>query len=280
MGVRSWAVLAAVALAVTACSTVRPLPATAPAPDGPFSHEAFDLVLGRVVDRHGQVDYRALVADRRGLEDYYAAIAAVSPDSHPARFPSVDSRLAYWLNAYNASVLTAVVRRWPLTSVRDVAPPLVGFFLRQQVVLGGQSLSLWTLENRIVRSRFDEPRVHFALNCASRGCPRLPDRAFVAAALDSQLAAAARTFVDEERNVRVDETARVVHLSSIFDWYEDDFTGWMRRSYPSEPPTLLSYVYVVAGPELRARLSACRDCRVELIPYDWDLNQSKEGVHE
>jgi hypothetical protein len=264
-------------LLAAACSTLEPRVLAPPEP-APFTADDLGRILGRVVDADGLVDYTALAADPTDLERHYARLAAVSPDSHPERFPTITSRLAYWVNAYNAAVLTAVVRRWPIDSVRDVPPPLLGFFVRQRVLLGGRKVSLHKLENRIVRRRFDEPRVHFALNCASLGCPRLPPAPFTAAHLDAELDRETRRFVAEPRNVRVDRAGGVVHLSAIFDWYEEDFTGWLRRHRPGVRPTLLSYVRLYAGDELRAALEGCDECRVQFIQYDWTLNVRPSGA--
>jgi hypothetical protein len=217
----------------------------------PFRHDRFDAVLRRVVDERGRVDYAALVADPTDLRVYVATLVAFSPDSHPARFPTAGDRLAYWLNAYNASVVDRVVRRYPIDSVKDVFPPLV---------------------NRVVRRRFADPRVHFALNCASRGCPRLPARAFTGDGLQVELDREARRFVGETRNVAVDPVTRTVWLSSIFSWFEKDFTTWMRVHHPGEPATLVGYVRRLAEPEGRAALDACSRCAVRFVPYDWRLN--------
>jgi hypothetical protein len=238
----------------------------------PFRHDRFDAVLRRVVDDRGQVDYAALRADPTDLRVYVATLVAASPDNQPARFPTADDRLAYWLNAYNASVLHLVARRYPIASVKDVFPPLVGFFYLQRVLLGDDYLNLYRLENGIVRARFADPRVHFALNCASRSCPRLPARAFTAGGLQDELEREARRFVGEARNVDVDLAARVVRLSSIFTWYEEDFTRWMRVQYPAEPATLAGYVRRLADPERRAALDACAGCAVRFVRYDWGLN--------
>jgi hypothetical protein len=278
---RSWRTVGRLAallatIFAAACTTLAPLPPP-PADPAAFTHDAYGRVLASVVGPNGLVDYAALAADPDDLERHYARLAAISPDSQPDAFPTPESRLAYWLNAYNAAVLTAVVRRWPIDSVRDVPPPLLGFFVRQRVVLGGRKLSLYELENGLVRTRFDEPRIHFALNCASLGCPRLPATPFTAAGLDAELDRETRRFVAAPRNVRVEQADGVIHLSSIFDWYDDDFTDWLRRHRPDVPPTLPSYVRLYANEELQTALDACARCRVEFIPYDWTLNARPSG---
>ena len=204
-------ILGALALLV-ACTTVHPpVPPSAPANAG-FSHEDFDAFLLRFVNDRGRVDYTAALANRADLDRYLAQLAAVSPDSHPQRFPGEHDRLAYWLNAYNASAISILLAHYPISSVNDVRPPRVffflpgraGFFLFRRVVLGGKRTTLYSLENGLVRKRFLEPRVHFALNCAAKSCPRLPARAFTGPDLEAQLERETRRFVAEDRNVRFD----------------------------------------------------------------------------
>jgi hypothetical protein len=287
-GAREWmtpwgsiSATAAVVLATASCTTLPVPPSQSGAPaQGRFSHADLDSFLGRHVDVEGMVDYARALDDRSDLERYVGEVATASPDSTPARFTSDDDRLAYWINAYNAWVLQAVLDRYPIESVRDVRPPwplffvprLAGFFYLQEMTLGGQEMSLYALENGLVRERFPDPRIHFALNCASESCPRLPRRAFRGDDLQQVLDAEARRFIGDARNVRIDARRGVVHLSSIFDWYEQDFVTWMESRHPKSPPTLLGYVSLYLGDDERARAAACGDCRVEFIPYDWTLN--------
>ncbi len=274
--------LLTLATTLFACTTVGP-PTLDPEPPTPmtFSHDDFDAFLRRMVDTEGRVDYAAAAADRADLDRYLAALAARSPDSHPEVFPHEHDRLAYWINAYNASAIALVLREYPIAGVRDVRPlgPFsfllpkgAGFFLLRRVVLGGKSTTLYGLENVVIRRRFDEPRIHFALNCASIGCPRLPAEAFEGARLETQLARETTRFLAERRNAHARPDEREIALSSIFDWFEDDFTGWLERRHPGRGSTLEAYVRLHAGDELARELDACADCDVVFVPYDWGLN--------
>jgi hypothetical protein len=272
---------AALALAAVACTTLPVPQRPAGAPDSErFGHEDLDSFLARHVDDGGRVDYAAALEDRSDLARYVGEVAAVSPDSMPGRFTSDDDRLAYWINAYNAWVLQAVLERYPIESVRDVRPPwplffvprLAGFFYLQEVTLGGREMSLYALENGLIRKRFADPRIHFALNCASESCPRLPRRAFRSDDLQQVLDAETRRFIGDGRNVRIDPQRGVVLLSSIFDWYERDFVSWMEDRHPESSPSLLGYVALYLDEGDRVRAAACADCVVEFIPYDWTLN--------
>ena len=271
-------------LALGACTTVRPpLPGPEPGSVRAFSYGDFDAFLRRTVDDLGQVDYAAAAADRADLDRYLGQLAAVSPDSHPALFPTPADRLAYWINAYNASVISLVLAYYPIASVTDVRAPFplrfllprpAGFFVFQRVELGGVAMSLYHLETGLVRERFADPRIHFALNCASAGCPRLPAEAFTPDALEAQLERETRRFLGEPRNVRVNGDTQTLHLSAIFDWYDDDFTDWLAQVHPDEEPTLASYVRVAAPAGTAEALRRCAGCRVEFVPYDWSLNDA------
>lgn len=276
----AWLLAPSLALA-TGCATIRPEPASGPPGGDPvFSHALLDRVLGRFVDEAGRVDYAALAADREALDRYAAALAAVSPDSHPGRFPDAKHRLAYWINAYNASVLRAVLQHRPLGSVLEVRPPWLvrwprgaGFFLLR-THLGGRGVSLYGLENRVIRERFDDPRIHFALNCASGGCPRLPRRAFHGESLDAELERETRRFLAEARNLRIDPDAREIALSAIFEWYERDFqhTAPASTEAPGEHAALRGFLARHLPDERRAELEACGHCRIRFLEYDWSLN--------
>ena len=276
-------------LALAGCTAIQPLsvperirmdvPQT-------FSHADFNQVLQHFVDDQGRVNYVALKADSRDLERYYLQLTRCSPDSHPALFPTDQSKLAYWINAYNAAVLKTVLTYYPMTSIEAITPPFPffflprksGFFLFQRLTFGGKTTSLYFLEHGVVRKRFADPRVHFALNCASRGCPRLPHYAFTAEELHAQLDHETRQFVAEKRNVNIDHHNRVVFLSSIFDWYADDFLQWYQQHFPGEPATLLRYVALYTSPEQAQELRRAASYTVRFVAYDWGLNDQDGQV--
>jgi hypothetical protein len=154
----------------------------------PFSHELLDQVLVQYVDTQGLVEYAALKKDRRLLDAYIDSLRQTSPASHPQRFASSQHELAYWINAYNASVLRGVIDAYPVASVMDIKL-FDGFFNRQELVIGGQTLTLNDLENTIIRPQYQDPRIHFVVNCGALSCPELENRAFKADDLEQRLAA-------------------------------------------------------------------------------------------
>jgi hypothetical protein len=249
-------------------------------PEHGFSHASFEQLLERFV-QDGHVDYASWHGDadaRHSLDQYLAAIAKFSPDNAPERFGDDHLVLAYWMYAYNAFVIKAILERWPLESVTDVKAPVeivrgLGFFYTLQFVAGGELLRLHDLEHDKVIKPSRDPRVHFVLNCGSASCPILRPKLPTGDALDPFLESAARDFVAESRNVDIDHDARVVHLSKIFEWYEKDFVAEVRRrGLPSERGAI-TYVELVAAEGLVAELERARGYQVKFRDYDWAVNE-------
>ena len=245
-----------------------------------FSYELLDQVQRQYVDGNGRVDYKGLKAAPGTLEAYYRLMAAYSPDSHPELFSTERDRLTYWINAYNAATLTAALVEYPITSVNDVKvsrllffmPSTSGFFYFRKLIFGGESYNLYNLENEVIRGRFSEPRIHFAINCASNGCPRLPQHAFTSDDLEKQLETEAFKFINEPRNLQIDHDQQVMHVSSILVWYEEDFLAWYRGKYPEENASLVNYLRLYLDPQRVIELDRAAGYEVRAIPYDWGLN--------
>lgn len=238
------------ALGLAACATLRPPMPTTVAPGDPEA--VWGRVLAEHVDSDGAIDFVGLRERPRDLEVYVAWVAGHGPRSTPALFPTRESRLAYYINAYNALAMYQIVAtpRRPEERVR--------FFVASRVLIDGRTMSLYALENDVIRP-LGEPRVHFALNCMVRGCPRLPRAPFTAGRLDTMLDAETRRFLDDPRHVQVDPPLRTVRLNSILRFYTADFLA--------AAPSLPAYVN-------RYRSAAIpEDYRVRFIPYDWTLHQ-------
>ena len=268
------------------CTSIRPRNmGTSPVPSETFSYRSYAQLLSNHVDQQGLVDYRRLVDNPAELENFYSQIAAFSPDSHPGLFKTNNERLAYWINAYNATVLKGVVRYYPIVSVEAVKPPALlfflpdisGFFLFQRFTYGGKQTNLYNIENKVIRPRFQDPRIHFALNCASSSCPELPRTPFYPETLDQQLDAETKKFINDSRNIRYDEEQNTLYLSSIFSWYEEDFSNWLSAHQPQKNPTLLSYVRRYLDSPVNAEIEEKRETMlIEFMPYDWGLNDQAE----
>ena len=251
-------------------------------PTDSFSHRDFESLLEKYVDQDGNVDYTRWHSSQESvstLNAYLAAVSQYSPDATPERFSSKSQELAYWLYGYNAYVIKSVLDNWPLESVTDVKAPLevvkgMGFFHRLRFEFGGEPYSLLSVENSIIRKRFQDARIHFVLNCASDSCPPMRPTLPTGDALDALLTAAATDFVNDPRNVSVDHGSKQVVLSTIFKWFRKDFLNDLaKRGLPSERG-LVDYVSSEASETLRAELDAASGYEVVFRDYDWSLNGS------
>ena len=252
----------AVVLAVSLATT-----ATAQAPD-PAVPPGWASVLERFVDEYGRVDFEGIAQAPADLDSAVAYIALTSPDSNPSLFANREATLAYYVNAYNALAMFNVVDSGIPGSLTGLQK--FRFFWVKRFNIGGRPISLYTLENDVIRPMGDE-RVHFVLNCMSVSCPRLPRTPFSSANLDRELSAAARLFFSEKRNLTILSDAREVKVSEILKFYREDF---LRTS-----PDLTAYINRYLGAKIPSGY------KVEYIDYDWTVNDSRkvspssEGSH-
>ncbi|MEO8197259.1 MAG: DUF547 domain-containing protein [Thermoanaerobaculia bacterium] len=233
-----------------------------------FAHADWSAILEHFVDDRGRVDYAGLAGERSQLDRYLARLEQASPDSSPELFPTRADQLAYWLNAYNAVVISGVLDRGVKTpSVWGDGFFGIGFFTVDRARLGGRLMSLKALEDDIVRARFRDPRVHAALNCASIGCPRLRRQAFEGATLEADLDAAMREFVSDPRHCRVDLATRTVWLSKIFDWFEEDFVAF-EKERGTMSPSVIDYINRFRAVDSQILPNQ----RIRYLDYDKKLN--------
>lgn len=233
-----------------------------PAPQGdgslPPSHQAWDKLLKKHVDAQGMVDYEGFIRDRPQLQQYLDLLSSTPPD--PKTW-SEREQLAYWINAYNAFTIKLIVDNYPVESIEELHPTLSiptihTVWHKKFFKIGGQKSSLDEIEHKILRKQFDEPRIHFAIVCASYSCPPLRREAFTAKALDSQLDEQAIRFInDPKRNKLNGDSPR---LSKIFSWFEEDFT---------RNGSLIDYLNRYATSRLN------QEAEIGYLEYDWKLNK-------
>ena len=221
--------------------------------------KAWASVLSRFVDEKGRIDFAGMAKDRHDLDVYVAWIAKVSPTTRPQLFPTPESRLAYYINAYNALAIQGILEGLSPSSLLGRAR----YFKLKEWPLNGQTITLYDLEHKILRP-LGEPRIHFAIICASKSCPFLRSQAYTAAQLDGQLDEQARQFVNDPFRNRFDKTSRTASLSEIFKWFDEDFRG------PAGSPQKYIARYV-ADAEVAQGLGSDA-YKVEWIDYDWSLN--------
>jgi len=220
---------------------------------------AWARVLERFVDLRGDVDFVALANDRRDLDVYVRHVADTPLDDFGGR----DERLAHMINAYNALSMYNVIASGIPASHAGFNK--ITFFVKRKLVVGGQPLSLRAFENDVIRPftrAIGEPRVHFALNCSARACPRLPRVPFTPGALAAELEREARAFFARPENFRVDAGARIVWLSEILDFYPEDFVPAHGRN-------------LIDAANRFAPRPAPTDFEVRFTPYDWTVANSR-----
>jgi hypothetical protein len=228
------------------------------------THALLTGVLARHV-KDARVDYAALQAQPAGLNRYLDQLAAVSQADF-AKW-SEPRRMAFLSNAYNAWTLKLVIDHYPVKSIKRIGGLFSSPWEQPVVRLFGGKLTLNTLEHGMLRVDYNEPRLHFALVCAAKGCPPLRAEAYVDTRLDEQLTDQARQFLATPDKNRVEAGARTVYLSPIFKWYGGDF----EKKSGSVLAALKPY-----WPEKSAAALGKGDFKIRYTDYDWSLNaQSK-----
>jgi hypothetical protein len=210
------------------------------------------------------VDYAALRDD----PDYPRALASLAA-AEPERLATEPARLAFWINAYNLLALRAVTERYPVGSIKDGGNLLWPIWKRKVGAAAGRERTLDEIEHDILRPRFREPRVHFAIVCASLSCPDLRREPYDGARLQAQLAEATREFLgNPTKGVEPGPDGRTARVSSIFKWFGGDFGG---------AEGVVRFVRGAADSALAARLAPLGPAGLAYLPYDWSLNDARRA---
>lgn len=226
----------------------------------PVDHQEWDTIVKKYVDKEGLVDYKGLIAkDKDKLNAYCDKLSK----NAPGKKWSEDEKLAYWLNAYNAFTVKLIVDNYPVKSIKDLGANNPIIFIntawdKKFFEVNGKTMTLNRIEHKIIRQNFSEPRIHFALVCASMSCPKLRQEAYTAAKLDEQLTDQAKSFLaDKNRNV---VTATDPKVSSLFDWYGMDMKKWTKF-------TVVEYINQYAPVKINDGV------KLQYLDYDWSLNE-------
>ena len=222
------------------------------------SHTIFDGVLKQYV-KNARVDYAALKAHPLDLNRYLDQVAAVSKTDFKKW--SEPQQIAFLSNAYNAYTLRLIIDHYALKSIKDIGNAFKGPWDQPMVKLFGQTITLSTVEHKILRVDYAEPRLHFVLVCAARGCPPLRGEAYVGTRLEGQLVDQAKQFLAEATKNRIEATKRTVYLSPIFKWYGGDFE---KKS---------GSVLAVLKPYWPGKAIATDGFKIRYTDYDWSLNE-------
>ena len=214
--------------------------------------EDYDHLLKKYVTPAG-VKYAAWKADAADQAALGKVVAAIAEEKAPA---GKDEKLAFYFNAYNANILNGVLAAYPTKSVRDIAP-LFGFFTQSRITVSGEKMSFNHLEKDLIHA-LGEPRMHFALNCASASCPPLLNKAFTAGSLNADLDKAATAFLNNNKyGIEVSDSGKKADVSKIFDWYNGDFAA---------SGGVVAFINKYRKPPLPA------DVKISYQEYNWSLN--------
>lgn len=225
------------------------------------SHAALTAVLAAHV-KGGRVDYKALNRNPAPLQTYLDVLAAVPRGEFDGWGRA--QRLAFLINLYNAATLKLIVDHYPVKSIKDIGGLFSSPWKQAVVQAFGGTHTLDQIEHGMIRPKFGEPRAHFAVNCASIGCPPLRAEAYDASRLDAQLDDQARAFLEDSSKNRVAARKGALYLSPIFKWFKADFTA--------KSGTVERFIApFVADEDARAAVLSGR-LSISYTVYDWGLN--------
>lgn len=231
-----------------------------------FDHTHSDLTTllrkhVRYTDHASTVNYQSLKTDRPKLNKYLQSLSAVSEKDFK-KF-SKNQQMAFLINAYNAFTLQLILDHMPIASIKKIGGWFKSPWKMEFIDLLGGKRHLDWIEHETLRKNYNEPRIHFAVNCASIGCPRLRNEAFTADQLEAQLDEQTRDFLKDKTRNRIE--GGTLFVSKIFQWFDEDFT--------KDGSTVQKFVlpYMVADAKLRQQLEK-GDLKLKYTDYDWDLN--------
>jgi len=270
---------AAVVIALSVATAWVPVSTgAAQSPGFDHSYQAYARVLARHVQA-GRADYQGLAAERTALAGVTAGFGAVDAGAERG-WPRAE-RLAFWINAYNLFTLQAIVDHYPIRAgwlsrgPRNSIRQIDGVWDRLTWKVAGRTVTLDDIEHRIIRPDFKEPRIHFAVNCASVGCPPLLSEPYRAADLERQLDTNARAYLASPQGVRAD--GQTLAVTSILKWYGDDFVerfGSEPRLGRSPRDAAILRVVEAFGPPEAAALARDPAVTIAFLDYDWSLNDA------
>lgn len=224
---------------------------------GQVSHQAWDELLKKHVSKEGKVNYKGFIQNTRKLDAYLSQIS----ENPPKKSWTEAQKLAYWINAYNAFTIKLIINNYPINSIQDLHPTIKipgisTIWHKEFFKIGGVDENLNDIEHKVLRKEFDEPRIHFAINCASVSCPNLRNEAYSSKKLELQLEDQAKKFVNDYSKNKLEKDR--VQLSKLFSWFKKDFT---------KNTSLIAFLNKYA----KQKIDESAD--VDYLDYDWSLNE-------
>jgi len=212
-----------------------------------IDHKSWDVLLKKYVDENGFVDYKGFFNSKTELENYINYLSENVPNESWA----IDEQLAYYINIYNALTVKLILDNYPVESIKDISKP----WKKTVISLNGKEYSLGDIEHEILR-KMNEPRIHFAINCASYSCPNLLNEAFTASKMKEQLESVSYSFINGNKNDISESTPK---LSKIFKWYKKDFNV--------NEGNLISFINKYSN------IKIDKNASIDYLDYNWNLNK-------
>jgi len=223
----------------------------------PITHELWDQLVQKNVTPDGVVNYKGFIADKTKFDQYLDLLRNHHPNN---KNWTKDEQLAYWINAYNAFTIQLISDNYPVKSIKELGGAIYKVNTPWDIKfikIEGQEYDLNNIEHDIIRVQFDEPRIHFAVNCAAKSCPKVSNRAFTADSLEQQLTDAAEYFLRDVTKNQL--TPNSIQLSKIFSWYRFDFKKGNR--------TVIDFINEYSPVKVN------KDAEVSYLDYSWALNE-------
>ncbi|MFD2917239.1 DUF547 domain-containing protein [Psychroserpens luteus] len=211
-----------------------------------MSHQKWNALLQKHVSTSGKVDYLGFKKDSVALQSYLDLLAK----NLPQKSWSKNATLAYWINAYNAFTVKLILDNYPVKSIKDIKKP----WDQEFIMLENRAYSLGGIEHKILR-KMNEPRIHFAINCASYSCPNLLNEAYTEDKLEQQLEHATASFINDKTKNKI--TKDKIEISKIFDWFSNDF---------KKNGTLIDFLSKYSTLKINA------NANIKFKAYNWNLN--------
>ena len=230
----------------------------APSAAGPVDHSIYDRLLKKYVNEKGLVNYKGIKSEEKELKKYLDLVSANAPTAKWSK----NDEMAYWINAYNAYTIQLILNHYPVASIKDIGskikiPFVTTPWASKFFKIGGESMSLDNIEHGTLRKKFNEPRIHFALVCAARSCPRLRNEAYEGDKLIAQLDDQGSDFLNNSAKNAV--KLPKASLSKYFDWYKND---WKENDKSVE--------YWV---NKYSKTKINKDTEISFLDYNWSLNE-------
>ncbi|MCG8637660.1 MAG: DUF547 domain-containing protein [Desulfobacterales bacterium] len=223
---------------------------------GGVDNSIYKELLAKHVKKN-RVDYDGFKKDEALLDQYLKILSTADPDTL-----SRNHQFAFYINAYNAFTIKLVLSRYPeVNSIKEIRSFFSGPWSKKFISLGGWTVSLDYIEHEVLRPRFKDPRIHFAINCAAKSCPPLLNRPYEGKTIENQLDEQTRSFINTPRSTFVKDNT--LFISKIFDWFSEDF---------NDNPLLFIRQY--ADDRLKAELDAAGpEVKLTYLHYNWNLNR-------